>query len=92
MGIATSLDPGYLPPASSWTTEVIDAVPFIVIAVVLVYELIRRGRVGETDGWGGALDRAITPQGESRLAGSTEQRGRVRRRSTSSAAMPDRSC
>jgi branched-chain amino acid transport system permease protein len=27
--------------------------------------------VGETDAWGGALDRAITPQGESRLAGST---------------------
>jgi branched-chain amino acid transport system permease protein len=72
MGIATSLIQRYLPPASSWTTEVIDAVPFIVIAVVLVYELIRRGRVGETDGWGGALDRAITPQGESRLAGSTE--------------------
>jgi branched-chain amino acid transport system permease protein len=71
MGIATSLIEGYLPPSSSWTTEFIDAVPFIVVAVVLVYELVRRGRVGESDGWGGALDRAITPQGESRLAGST---------------------
>ena len=71
MGIATSLIEGYLPPSSAWTTEFIDAVPFIVIAVVLVYELLRRGRVGETDAWGGALDRAITPQGESRLAGST---------------------
>jgi branched-chain amino acid transport system permease protein len=46
-------------------------VPFIVIALVLIYSLIRRGRVGDADGWGGALDRAITPQGESRLAGST---------------------
>jgi len=71
MGIATSLIEGYLPPSSAWTTEFIDAVPFIVVAVVLVYELLRRGRVGETDAWGGALDRAITPQGESRLAGST---------------------
>ncbi len=71
MGIATSLIEGYLPPSSSYTTEFIDAVPFIVVAVVLVYELLRRGRVGESDGWGGALDRAITPQGESRLAGST---------------------
>src|SRR6202034_1366640 len=69
MGIATSLIEGYLPPSSAWTTEFIDAVPFIVVAVVLVYELIRRGRVGESDTWGGALDRAITPQGESRLAG-----------------------
>ncbi len=71
MGIATSLIEGYLPPSSAWTTDFIGAVPFIVIAVVLVYELLRRGRVGETDAWGGALDRAITPQGESRLAGST---------------------
>jgi branched-chain amino acid transport system permease protein len=72
MGIATSLFQRYLPPASQWTTEIIDAVPFIVIALVLIYNLVRRGRVGDTEGWGGALDRAITPQGESRLGGSTE--------------------
>ncbi len=89
MGIATSLIQRYLPPASSWTTEIIDAVPFIVIAVVLVYELIRRGRVGETDGWG------------ARLTGLSRRRGRVawrdprrtswsRRPSTWSAATPVR--
>jgi branched-chain amino acid transport system permease protein len=72
MGVATSLFQRYLPPASNWTTEIIDAVPFMVIAVVLVYNLIRRGRVGDAEGWGGALDRAITPQGESRLGGSTD--------------------
>jgi branched-chain amino acid transport system permease protein len=71
MGIATSLLQRYLPPASAWTSEIIDAVPFIVIALVLVYNLIRRGQIGDSEGWGGALDRAITPQGESRLAGST---------------------
>jgi branched-chain amino acid transport system permease protein len=71
MGIATSVIQRYLPPASQWTSEIIDAVPFIVIAVVLLYHLVRRGRIGEIDGWGGALDRAIVPQGESRLAGST---------------------
>ncbi len=71
MGVATSLFQRYLPPASAWTTEIIDAVPFMVIALVLLYNLVRRGRVGENDGWGGALDRAITPQGESQLAGST---------------------
>jgi branched-chain amino acid transport system permease protein len=71
MGVATSLIQRYLPPASQWTTEIIDAVPFIVIALFLIYSLVRRGRVGESEGWGGALDRAIAPQGESRLAGST---------------------
>ncbi len=71
MGIATSLIQRYLPPASTWTSEIIDAVPFIVIALVLIYNLVRRGRVGDAGAWGGALDRAITPQGESRLGGST---------------------
>ncbi len=71
MGVATSLIQRYLPSNSQWTTEVIDAVPFIVIALFLVYTLVRRGTVGQGEGWGGALDRAITPQGESRLAGST---------------------
>ncbi|MGH9097314.1 MAG: branched-chain amino acid ABC transporter permease, partial [Acidimicrobiales bacterium] len=67
---ATSLIQRYLPPDSTWTAKFIDAVPFIVIALVLLYNLARRGRVGEADGWGGALDKAITPQGESRLAGT----------------------
>jgi branched-chain amino acid transport system permease protein len=71
MGIATSLLQRYLPPGSNWTSEIIDAVPFIVIALVLIYNFVRRGRVGDADGWGGALDRAIMPHGGSRLAGST---------------------
>ncbi|HEX3332717.1 MAG TPA: ABC transporter permease [Acidimicrobiales bacterium] len=71
MGVAISLLQGYLPSSSQWTTELVSAVPFIVIALFLIYSLFRGGRVGETESWGGALDRAITPQGESRLAGST---------------------
>ncbi len=71
MGVATSVFQRYLPPSSSWTAEIVDAIPFMLIAVVLLYHLVRRGRVGETASWGGALDRAITPQGESKLAGST---------------------
>jgi branched-chain amino acid transport system permease protein len=71
MGVATSLIQRYLPSNSQWTTGLINAIPFIVIALFLIYSLIRGGRVGGTEGWGGALDRAITPQGESRLAGST---------------------
>ena len=69
--MATSLIQRYLPSDSQWTTGLIDAIPFIVVALFLIYSLFRRGRIGETEGWGGALDRAITPQGESKLAGST---------------------
>ena len=75
MGVATSLIQRYLPSDSQWTTGLIDAIPFIVVALFLIYSLFRRGRIGETEGWGGALDRAITPQGESKLAGSTSERG-----------------
>ncbi len=71
MGVATSLIQRYLPSDSTWTSEIVDAIPFIVIALVLIYNLARRGRIGEVERVGGALDRAITPQGESRLAGST---------------------
>jgi branched-chain amino acid transport system permease protein len=71
MGVATSLIQRYLPSSSQWTTGLIDAIPFIVVALFLIYSLFRGGRIGETEGWGGALDRAITPQGESKLAGST---------------------
>ncbi|HVC69363.1 MAG TPA: ABC transporter permease [Acidimicrobiales bacterium] len=77
MGIATSLIQRYLPPASRWTSEIIDAVPFVVIALVLIYNLVRRGRVGDAGAWGGTLDRAITPQGESRLGGSTSSAAEV---------------
>src|SRR6516162_8343097 len=71
MGVATSLLQRYLPPSSQWTTTLVNAVPYIVIALFLLYTLVRGGQVGTDSGFGGALDRAITPQGESRLAGST---------------------
>src|SRR6516162_347505 len=71
MGVATSLFQRYLPPSSQWTTTLVDAVPYIVIALFLLYSLVRGGDIGEKSAFGGALDRAITPQGESRLAGST---------------------
>jgi branched-chain amino acid transport system permease protein len=71
MGVVTSLIQRYLPPSSNVTTEIVDAVPFMFIAVFLLYSLIRRGQVSETERVGGALDMAIIPQGESQLAGST---------------------
>ena len=71
MGVVTSLIQRYLPPSSNWTTEVVDAVPFMIIALFLLYSLIRRDLDSDSGRVGGALDRAITPQGANRLAGST---------------------
>ena len=70
MGVVTSLIQRYLPPSSNWTTEIIDAVPFMFIAVFLLYNLVRRTLDGGADRVGGALDHAITPQGANQLAGS----------------------
>jgi branched-chain amino acid transport system permease protein len=71
MGVATSLIQYVLPPSSNWTTEIVDAVPFMFIAVFVVYHLARHRDLSESQKVGGALDGAITPQGESQLAGAT---------------------
>jgi len=70
MGIVTSLIQYLLPTSSSWTTEVIDAVPFAFIAVFVAYHLLRKRDLSESQRVGGALDSAITPQGESQMAGA----------------------
>jgi branched-chain amino acid transport system permease protein len=70
MGVVTSLIQRYLPPSSNWTTEVVDAVPFMFIALFLIYNLVRRDTDSGSERVGGALDRAITPQGANQLAGS----------------------
>ena len=68
MGIATSLVQRYLPSTSQFTADVVPSIPFVFIAVFLVYSLIRRGTVREAQSLGGPLDRAIAPQGGSEAA------------------------
>jgi branched-chain amino acid transport system permease protein len=63
MGVAGALISHYLPPSSSLTAAVIPSIPFVVTAIFLVYYMIRGGSVNESEGVGGALDRAITVQG-----------------------------
>jgi len=72
MGIVGALVQYYLPPTSDFTTAVIPSIPFAFIAIVLVYNIVRGGRVDEAEGVGGALDRAITPAGGDRLAASAQ--------------------
>lgn len=72
MGIAGSLVQYYLPPDSEVTANIVPAIPFAFVTVSLIVNIIRSGRVNEEEGVGGALDRAITPNGGSRLAASSD--------------------
>ncbi len=63
MGIAGALVQYGLPPNSSFTAAVIPSIPFIFTALFLIYFIFRGGGVNEEEGVGGALDRAIRPQG-----------------------------
>jgi branched-chain amino acid transport system permease protein len=68
MGVAAALLQRYLPSNSSFTQAVIPSIPFVVMAVFILYHLVRTGRVNEADGVGGTLDRAIAVQGQERAA------------------------
>jgi branched-chain amino acid transport system permease protein len=72
MGIAGSLVQYYLPPDSEVTANIVPAVPFAFVVISLIVNIVRSGRVNEEEGVGGALDRAITPNGGSRLAASSD--------------------
>jgi branched-chain amino acid transport system permease protein len=70
MGIASSVAQYYLPTDSEITAGLIPSIPFVFIVISLVVNILRTGQVNEDEGVGGALDRAITPHGGSRLAAS----------------------
>jgi branched-chain amino acid transport system permease protein len=72
MGIVGSLVQYYLPPDSEVTANIVPAIPFAFVVVSLIVNILRSGRVNEEEGVGGALDRAITPNGGSRLAASAD--------------------
>lgn len=72
MGIVGSLVQYYLPPDSEVTANIVPAIPFAFVVISLIVNIVRSGRVNEEEGVGGALDRAITPNGGSRLAASSD--------------------
>jgi branched-chain amino acid transport system permease protein len=61
MGLATDVVQRYLDASSSFTAALIPSIPFAFMLVFLVYYALR-GRAGDAVA-GGALDRAIAPQG-----------------------------
>jgi len=72
MGVAGSLAQYFLPSDSPLTTNIVPAIPFAFVVISLIVNLARSGRVNEEEGVGGALDRAITPNGGTRLAASAD--------------------
>jgi len=72
MGVAGSLVQYWLPPDSEITANIVPSIPFAFVVISLIVNIIRSGRVNEEEGVGGALDRAITPNGGSRLAASSD--------------------
>lgn len=77
MGVAGGLAQYWLPPDSDLAAAAIPSIPFVVTAIFLLYNVIVFGRVSESQGVGGFLDRAITPQG-ARAAAATTSRTRTK--------------
>ncbi|PAK24550.1 ABC transporter permease [Streptomyces sp. alain-838] len=61
MGVVTNVVQKYLDASSSFTAAVVPSVPFAFMLVFLLYYALR-GQAGDATA-GGALDRAISPQG-----------------------------
>jgi branched-chain amino acid transport system permease protein len=81
MGVAGALVPHYLSPSSSFTAAIIPSIPFAVTGLFLVYIMLRRGRASESEGVGGALDRAIAVQSEVKVPTDAAKPTRVATRS-----------
>jgi branched-chain amino acid transport system permease protein len=64
MGIAGALVQYFFTNSTSLSADVVPAIPFIVTAIFLLYYMVRGTGVDESEGVGGALDRAIMPQGD----------------------------
>jgi branched-chain amino acid transport system permease protein len=74
MGVAGALVQYYVPPSSAFTQAAIPSIPFVVTAIFLVYNIVRRGRVDEGEGVGGALDRSIVPNSETAVGAAGSSR------------------
>ena len=70
LGVATVLAERYLPAGSTWTTGIVNSIPFgFIVITLLVYAVFNRLPV-ETE-VGGPLDRAIAPVGSSTRIGAS---------------------
>ena len=64
MGIVLELVPYFLTASNSLTADIQSSVPFLFTAIFLIFFMVRGIGADESEGVGGALDRAIMPQGD----------------------------
>jgi len=64
IGVVTDLIQYWLPSSSTWGTNLVKSVPFIVLVLFLLYYLVRGGDLGQERQGGGMLDAAIRPGGD----------------------------
>ncbi len=73
LGVATVLAERYLPAGSTWTTGIVNSIPFgFIVVTLLVYAVFNR--LPEETEVGGPIDRAIAPVGSSTQFGSSGAR------------------
>jgi branched-chain amino acid transport system permease protein len=61
MGVVSALFQYFLPPGSTYTADLLYAIPFLTMIGFLGYFIVRRGSIAESPSLGGAIDRAIRP-------------------------------
>ena len=83
MGIVTALAQWLLPPASPWTSAVIESIPFVFIVLSLVVFTIRNDVADGTSRVGGALDAALRSSHVSEAHPSRTPRSESTRSATS---------
>jgi branched-chain amino acid transport system permease protein len=63
IGVVTDVIQEWLPINATWSTDLVQSVPFIILVLFLLYYLIRGGALGQERAVGGLLDAAIRAEG-----------------------------
>jgi branched-chain amino acid transport system permease protein len=63
IGVVTDVIQEWLPINATWSTDLVQSVPFIILVLFLLYYLIRGGALGQERAGGGVLDAAIRAEG-----------------------------
>ncbi len=61
MGVVSALFQYFLPPGSTYTADLLYAIPFLTMIGFLTFFIVLRGSIAESPGLGGAIDRAVKP-------------------------------